>query len=313
MKKNLKSARFIVAIDLGGTNIKVALFSPGFKMRDRLSGPTPALRGRQAVIAAVLEMVAGLLSRRKISAGSISAAGIGVPGPVDFDRQVVHFLPNIPGWRNVPLSSVFTAACGIPCVVDNDAKMMALAEYTLGAAKGSRNAVCLTLGTGVGAGLIIEGKLYRGADNAAGEIGHLPLNENGPACPCGGKACLERYAGNGALLKEARAALGASITLEKASALAAGGNRKALRFWRAASTHIGIALAGLSNVLNPDVIVVGGGVSSAGRPLFDGIKENLLRRAMPVQGRRVKVVRAALGNDAGLIGAALAAARRTGA
>ncbi len=311
MKKNLKSARFIVAIDLGGTNIKVALFSLGFKMRDRLSCPTPVLHGRQAVIVAVLEMVAGLLSRRKISAGSISAAGIGVPGPVDFDRQVVHFLPNIPGWRNVPLSSVFTSACGIPCVVDNDAKMMALAEYTLGAAKGSRNAVCLTLGTGVGAGLIIEGKLYRGADNAAGEIGHLPLNENGPACPCGGKACLERYAGNGALLKEARAALGASITLEKASALAAGGNRKALRFWRTASTHIGIALAGLSNVLNPDVIVVGGGVSSAGRPLFDGLKENLLRRAMPVQGRRVKVVRAALGSDAGLIGAALAAAGRT--
>jgi len=311
MKKNLKSARFIVAIDLGGTSIKAAVFSEKLSILEKMSMPTPACAGKKAVIGALVCAAKKLASRLGLALKDISAAGIGVPGPVDFDRQVVHFLPNIPGWKDVPLSSVFTAACGIPCVVDNDAKMMALAEYTLGAAKGSRNAVCLTLGTGVGAGLIIEGKLYRGADNAAGEIGHLPLNENGPACPCGGKACLERYAGNGALLKEARAALGASITLEKASALAAGGNRKALCFWRAVSTHIGIALAGLSNVLNPDVIVVGGGVSSAGRPLFDGIKENLSKRAMPVQGRRVKVMKAALGNDAGLIGAALAAAGRT--
>ncbi len=310
MKKHLKPGRFIVAIDLGGTNIKGALFSRAFKMLDKVSVPTPAGGGRRAVIGAILEMTDGLLRRREINAASVAGAGIGVPGPVDFDRQVIHFLPNIPGWKNVRLSSLFSAARGIPCVVDNDAKMMALAEYTLGAAKGSRNAVCLTLGTGVGAGLIIGGELYRGADNAAGEIGHLPLNENGPACPCGGRACLERYAGNGALLKEARAALGASMTLEKASALAAGGDGKALAFWRKASAHIGIAFAGLCNVLNPDVIVVGGGVSSAGRPLFDGIRESLLRRAMPVQGRRVKVVRAALGSDAGLIGAALAAAGR---
>ena len=305
--KILMKHKYFIAIDLGGTNIKAAVFDEKISILKRISLPTPAVSGRKAVISALVSAAKILAAELGIALKDISGAGIGVPGPVDFEKQIVHFLPNIPGWRKVPLRVLFTAACGIPCVVDNDAKMMARAEYERGAAKGSRNAICLTLGTGVGAGLILDGRLYRGGDNAAGEIGHLPLNEEGPDCPCGGRACLERYAGNNALLKEARAALGVPVTLEQAGALAARGNKKALAFWRKAGEHLGIAFAGLSNVLNPDVIVIGGGVSGAGRPLFDAIKETLRGRAMPVQGRRVKVLKAALGNDAGLIGAALAA------
>lgn len=304
--------KYFIALDLGGTNIKAAVFDEKLCMLEKMSLPTPSSAGRKAVIGALVSAAETAAGRLGLGLKDISGAGIGVPGPVDFEKQLVHFLPNIPGWRKVPLSSLFNAASGgIPCVVDNDAKMMALAEYGRGAAKGSRNAICLTLGTGVGAGLILEGKLYRGSDNAAGEIGHLPLNEDGPACACGGKACLERYVGNNALLKKAKAVLGPSATLEDASAMAAKGNRKAVRFWREAAADLGVAFAGLCNVLNPDVIVVGGGVSAAGKPLFDGIKETLRRRAMPVQARRVRVLKAALGNEAGLIGAALAAAGRT--
>ncbi|MFA5320676.1 MAG: ROK family protein [Candidatus Omnitrophota bacterium] len=301
--------KYFIAIDLGGTNIKAAVLDEKFSILKKITLPTPAASGRKAVVAVLVSAAKALTKELSLSLKDISGVGIGVPGPVDFEKQIVHFLPNIPGWKRVPLSALFTAACGISCVVDNDAKLMALAEYERGAAKGSRNAICLTLGTGVGAGLILGGRLYRGSDNAAGEVGHLPLNEDGPLCSCGGRACLERYVGNNTLLKEARAALGASVTLEQASALAARGDTRALAFWRKAAERLGIAFAGLSNVLNPDMIVIGGGVSGAGRPLFDGIKETLRRRAMPVQGRRVKVLKAALGNDAGLIGAALAAER----
>jgi len=178
-----------------------------------------------------------------------------------------------------------------------------LAEYRAGQAKKYKNALCLTLGTGVGGGLIINGSLYRGRDNAAGEIGHFPLNEKGPLCACGGRACLEAYIGNAKIIKDARKLFGPGITLEKVSDLAKGNNSKAINFWVKVGSRLGTALSGITNLLNLDAIIIGGGVSDAGRVLFKSVRQTILLRAMSVQAKRVRIFKARLGNDAGIIGA----------
>ncbi|MCM8783056.1 MAG: ROK family protein, partial [Candidatus Omnitrophica bacterium] len=150
---------------------------------------------------------------------------------------------------------------------------MCLAEARIGAAKKSKNAVCLTLGTGVGGGIIINQQLYRGSNSVAGEIGHLPLNEEGEHCRCGGKACLERYVGNRAILRHASQFFNRAITLEELSSLAKRGNKKAQGLWYNVGVKLGIALSGVVNLLNPDCIVMGGGVAEAGKFLFQGIRD----------------------------------------
>jgi glucokinase len=189
--------------------------------------------------------------------------------------------------------------------VDNDAKLMCLAEHKLGAARGIRQAVCITLGTGVGGGIILNGNLYRGQDNASAEIGHLPINVKGPACNCGGYACLEAYIGNNRILSQAKRIFRRDISLEELSSLAKRQNKKATAIWLEVAQSLGTALVGVVNLLNPDCIVIGGGVAGAGRILFDNLRKAILARAMPVQARRVKLYKAKLGNNAGLIGAAL--------
>jgi glucokinase len=182
---------------------------------------------------------------------------------------------------------------------------MTLAEYKRGAARGSRNALCLTLGTGVGGGIIINGNIYRGRDNATGEIGHLPINEKGPRCNCGGIACLETYIGNNVLLKDAKRLLRRNISLEELSQLAQKGNPAASSLWSQVACRLAVALVGAVNLLNPDCIVIGGGVANAGKALFARVRRHVRKKAMAIQGRRVKIRKAKLGSDAGLIGAAI--------
>ena len=161
------------------------------------------------------------------------------------------------------------------------------------------------LGTGVGGGIIIAGSLYRGQDNAAGEIGHLPLNEEGPRCNCGGIACLEAYIGNGRIFKLSRIKFHKNISLEELSRLASKGNKASCAVWSLVGRHLGVALSGLVTVLNLDAIIIGGGVAGAVKILFDEIKDTIRRRSMSVQAARVKIFKAKLANDAGIIGAAI--------
>ena len=187
----------------------------------------------------------------------------------------------------------------------SDLNLMALAEHRLGAAKGSRNAVCLTLGTGVGGGIIIAGRLYRGSSFAAGEIGHMPINEKGPRCNCGGIACLERYIGNRYILKRAKKAFGSDITLEALTKLAKGGNNKAISIWTDVAEKLGIALTGVVNLLNPDKIIIGGGVGKAVEFIIVPLKKTIKERAMKGHAKHIKISMAKLGPDAGIIGASL--------
>ena len=297
--------RFIVGIDLGGTNLKIALLDLKFRIRHKEVLDTKRFNKKEGLISAIVDSVHNILKDNKLSRKNLLGVGLGLPGPIDYERGVVHFLPNIGGWKEVNLKSILERRLRLPVFVDNDAKLMSLAEYKLGAAKGSTNAVCITLGTGVGGGVIINGKLYRGLSNAAGEIGHMPINEKGPRCNCGGHACLEAYVGNKRILKEAKRMFRRDISLEELSCLARRQNRGAQTIWGKVAGRLAVALVGVVNLLNPDCIVIGGGVANAGRILFDKVKKVISSQAMSVQARHVKVSKAKLGNNAGLIGAAI--------
>ena len=298
---------YSVGIDLGGTNLKISLVDSRYKIKDKKVLNTRNFVRKEELIAAVVNSVNSFIRVNKLNKPDISAVGLGLPGPIDNKKGIVHFFPNIPGWKNVALRKILAAKLKLPVFIDNDANMMALAEYRLGAAKGARNAICLTLGTGVGGGLIIEGKIFRGSINAGGEIGHMPVNEKGPKCNCGGVACLETYIGNKVILAKAKKIFGKNITLEETSRFAAKGERRARKLWQDAGECLGVTLSGIVNLINPDRIVIGGGVAKAGNVLFDSIKNTIKERAMPVQAAHVKIYKAILGNDAGMIGAAIMA------
>jgi glucokinase len=282
------------------------------KIKARSSFNTKSFDNKAKLIQGITDSVDNFILSQRLKRSAILGVGIGVPGPVDTLRGIVHFLPNISGWKEVKLKKILEQKTNLPVFIDNDAKLMTLAEHKVGAAKKYKNVLCLTLGTGVGGGLIINDLLYRGSDNAAGEAGHFPLNEKGPLCGCGARGCLEAYVGNNKIIKDARKLFGSQITLEKVSQLAQGNNPKAINFWSQVGKKLGLALSGVVNLLNLDAIVIGGGISYAGGVLFGSIRRAILLRAMRVQSRRVRIVKAKLGIDAGIVGAGYLVRERLG-
>jgi len=297
----------ILSIDLGGTNLKIGLLDSRYRIRDKEILSTKSQNSKEGLISAIIYSAGKIISRNRLKHSDIIGLGLGLPGPIDVEKGLVHFFPNIPGWKEVRLRAILEKKLRLPVVLDNDANLMCLAEYRLGAAKGSVNAVCVTLGTGVGAGLIINGTLYRAKTFAAGEIGHIPINVNGPKCNCGGVACLEAYIGNRRIEELAVKIFKKRITLEETSVLAKRKDKRALQLWNQVGKNLGTALVGVVNLLNPDCIVIGGGVAKAGKVLLDRVREVVEKQAMPIQARHVKILSAKLGSDAGLIGAAILA------
>ena len=297
--------RYVVGVDVGGTNIKLGVVGPNGQVIVRNSFATkPFASSRMKLIAALAQEIEASIISAGLTKKQIAGVGIGVPGLVDFEKGFVRFLPNIPGWRGVHLKSILRERIKLPVYVDNDVKIITLAESKFGAGRGVKDLVCMTLGTGVGAGLILNGELYRGEDNAAGELGHIPLNEYGPKCNCGGFGCFETYVGNRALFALASQVMGKpGMTTEDMFALAQKGDKKALMFWKMAAGHIGNGLVGIVNLLNPRLIIIGGGVSNNEKYLFKTIKETIVKRAMSLQGSAFKIKRAKFKDDAGIIGA----------
>lgn len=293
---------YAIGIDLGATFVKIGLVDNRGKVCFRRKIQTPLDAKKALLIDAIINNIRDIIRE---SGKEVSGVGIGVPGPVDSKKGVVHYFPNIKGWKEVPLKSILEKKLGLCVMLDNDVNAMTLGEFVFGAGRGSRNIVCLTLGTGVGGGIIIDGKLYRGSSMTAGEIGHMPINEIGPICNCGGIACLERYIGNRYILENAKKIFGNSVTLEKVSELAGSGNKKAILIWSGVAEKLGVALSQVVNLLNPDKIVIGGGVSKAGLFILNPLRKEIKRRAMKNQAAHVKIVLAKLGADAGIIGSSL--------
>jgi glucokinase len=296
---------FTIGIDIGGTNIKLGLVNRSGKILVRAFLETKKYhRKKTELIEALVLEIQRLIHFQKLSNRDITGIGIGLPGIIDPKRGRVGFLPNIPGWRNVPLREIIRSKLHVPIFIDNDVNLVTLAEWQFGAGQGVENLICLTLGTGVGGGLVFDNRLYRGEGFAAGELGHMPLNERGPCCPCGGWGCFERYVGNGYLLRKAAQWFRRkNISLPEVYRLAHQGNQNAIRFWHEAGEHIGNALVSLVNLLNPRLIIIGGGVSNNYKFMEKTVNAVIKKRAMKFQARMVKIKRAKLGDDAGIIGA----------
>lgn len=309
----LNMKKFIIGIDAGATNIKVGLIQANnYKIiyRTLLSTRNYKLK-KENLIQAFIKVISLVLEKNRLSQKDILAVGFGLPGPIDSQKGIVHFLPNIPGWKGVPLKKILEGKLKIPVFVDNDVNLVTLAEWKLGAGKSIKNLLCITLGTGVGGGLVLDDKLYRGSHFLAGEIGHMPINEFGPVCNCGGRACLERYVGNRYILTASRKIFESrDLTLEKLSLLSSRGNRAAIKIWQEVGRRVGIALAGAVNLLNLEMLIIGGGISAAGKPLLQAIRKTVLERSMPTQARQVKIVKSQLSQDAGILGAAILAKER---
>ena len=311
--------KLAIGIDFGGTFIKMGLVDGQGRIRRRLSLDVRKGLSQAKLFETICHAIDSLREISRRQRQRLLGVGMGLPGLIDVEKGFVHFLTNVPGWEGLPLARQMRRRLGLSVFIDNDVNLMTLGEATYGAAKGFQQIICLTLGTGVGGGLVVNGKLYRGASLSAGEIGHMPVSREGPPCPCGGHGCLERYVGNEAIVKAVKRRLRGGepslipkllngnlrrMTPETVHQAAKRGDRLSRCVWEEVGGWVGMALAGLVNTFNPERIVIGGGVANAGAFLLNPIRRTIRERALDWPAKQVRVVRARLGNDAGIIGAA---------
>jgi glucokinase len=311
--------RYAIGVDLGGTYTKLALVDRKGRLFYRATLSTTDYRTKEALLDAIANEIDRIFKRAQLTSKDLLGVGVGVPGLVDFKRGFIYYLTNVPGWKNVSLKKILEKRLKTQALIDNDVNLMALGEYKFGAGKGAKNFVCLTLGTGVGGGIIMDGELYRGSSSAAGEIGHMPLKEKGKPCNCGSFGCLERYVGNKYIVDEIKDKIKtgrrtliksmvngnlSSITPEVISDAANRNDKLAIAFWKEVGERVGIVLSGIINLLNPERVIIGGGLANAGVALFKSIRDTVDERALPIHKRTVKIVKARLGADAGIVGAA---------
>lgn len=306
---------FVFAADLGGTHLRVATVDRCGTIYCRQMQPTPQAEKPNEIVHALIDAVN--LCERSIGekGGAISAVSIVVPGTVNVAEGVVVKAPNVPSLDGFRLTAALESELDWPVILENDANAAAIGEMWQGAGRGYRTIICVTLGTGVGGGIILDGKLWRGADGSAGEIGHIGVDPfAGVACTCGSRGCLEVYASATAIVRmtrEARPRYPNSILhntedLTSAKIYQAGkaGDELAIEVFRRMGVYLGIGLASLINVLNPEIVVIGGGLSNGWELFEKHMHQQVIERAFPIPARRVKIVRAQCGDDAGLLGAA---------
>lgn len=303
--------------DLGGTNLRVALISEDGEVLLSKRCPTPRSGGAEAV-ADNLVRLANECSREK--GVSPIAFGIAVPALVDCARQEIIRAPNLPQLDGSALGEMVSRRLGIPVVLENDANAAAVGESWRGASHGAGNAICVTLGTGIGGGIILNGGVWRGSDGTAGEIGHICVEPEGRPCGCGGRGCVEQYASATGIVKTAdelrtehpgsKLSGKTEITSLDLYTAALAGDPLALEAFEIAGTYLGIMIAGLVNTLNPDVIVIAGGASNGWDLFIDATRKQVAERAFKRPAERVKLVRASVGDTAGVLGAAKVASDR---
>ena len=316
------STRYIIGVDLGGTNIVVgAMPEDGSRQLAMRSQPTRSEHGAEAVSQLIGSMIDETLWAVCAETGArredFLGVGIGAPGPLDRERGLVIVAPNL-GWRDYPLRDRVHDLVGLPSTLDNDANCATVGEWWRGAARGGRNVVGLTIGTGIGGGLVIDGKLYHGASDVAGEFGHTTIDSTGRRCKCGNYGCLEAYASGPAIADRAREALweganstllqlvggdAALITAQTVYDAAEQGDEIAREVVRDTARFLGTGIANLLNGLNPDVVVVAGGVTQAGEALFGPLRNEVQKRAFKPAVQACRIVPGALPGTAGVVGA----------
>lgn len=322
--------KWIVGVDLGGTNIVVGLLPvAGGEVLGLHTLPTDSGRGPKFVVDRIVQMVESsigeVLAQHGGAREQVAGVGIGSPGPLDRATGTVINTPNL-GWRNFPLRDLISNAVNLPATLDNDANCATYGEWWLGAGKDADSLVGLTLGTGIGGGIVLNGELYHGASDVAGEIGHMTIDSTGRRCNCGNYGCLEAYASGPAIAARAVEGIEAGaetvltemvdhhlheITAATVYEAVVQGDAYATDVMKDTARFLGIGVANILNILNPDMVVIAGGVTRAGEHLFAPLRAEVRKRAFRSAQERCQIVSAQLPGTAGVVGAAAVFKRET--
>lgn len=316
-----------IGVDLGGTNLRAAFVEPETgTVRALTSIPTLAREGHDAVMERIAGLIESVIAAAGVDRADIQGVGIGVPGVLDLDKGMVLFLPNLPGtWPNVPLRATVRQRTGLPVYLLNDVRSITYGEWKFGAGRGAETMACFAIGTGIGGGLVVNGKLHLGIGGTGGELGHQTIDFNGPVCGCGNHGCVEAFASGPAI-----AAMGAKavmqglttsigklvdydlnkITPEIIAEAARQGDEVAQRIYEEAGTYLGVAVGNVLVSVGPRKVVIGGGVAAAGDLLLDPIRRTVKERVTIMPAALVEIVPATLGANAGIIGVAIWAAQQ---
>ncbi|MBB1534642.1 MULTISPECIES: ROK family protein [unclassified Leptotrichia] len=308
--------KYYAGIDLGGTNTKIGLVDEDGNIIFTTIVKTDSMEGFEKTIQRLSKILLQQVKSFDLNFDDVQSVGVGVPGPV-LNSRVVKFWANFP-WKNgVDLALEFEKNLGKPVKADNDVNVITLGEMWKGSAQGYKNVLGLAIGTGIGGGIIVDGKLVSGENGAGGEVGHIKVERDGKLCGCGQKGCWEAYASATGLIREAQSRLavnktnglyeqviGRDLEAKDIFDVAKEGDAFALDLVDYEADYIALGIGNLLNVLDPEIVVVGGGVSLAGDILFNKVKERLKRYAFPSTTENLKIVAASLGNDAGILGAA---------
>lgn len=305
--------KIVLATDLGGTNLRLAAINSKGRILYRTKHDTPKTDRADEIVGAIME--AAEECRQAVEKkGEIKAIGLAVPATTNSKDGIIMKAPNLPALDGFRLSATLSSELNLPVVLENDANAAAIGENWLGAAKGFENSICVTLGTGVGGGIILGGQILRGIDGTAGEIGHICVEPSGAPCGCGSRGCVEQYSSATAISRLTleleshypKSELQSKPRVTALDVYEAGkmGDELALEVFRQVGFYLGIALADLVNVLNPEVIVIGGGAAAGWDLFIHHVHAQIRNRAFREPAERAKLIRAKLGDDAGILGAA---------
>jgi glucokinase len=314
--------RPIIGIDLGGTKIGTGVVNVHGEVLVSDYQPTEAIQGQDAVIKRMIDAAHRVMAEGGVTIKDITGIGIGSPGPLDIPKGMLIDPPNLPTWRNVPLRQILQDRLGAPAYLENDANAAAIGEYLYGAGQGTRNMIYVTVSTGIGGGLILDGKIYHGVSGSAGEIGHMTIMPRGPHCGCGNRGCLEALASGTAIAREGQELVNRgvptliaeivkdapySVSARDVVEAMSRGDAYATEIVRQAMYYLGVGMANLVNLFSPEMIVIGGGLSNLGSDLLDPVRRAIRLRAFPSAAEHVTVRPAKLGAEVGIVGAAGAA------
>lgn len=311
--------RYIIGVDLGGTNIKAGIYDPDFVAVNEVSIPTEAAEGPSHVLGRIREAVRLITSGAAISLDLVEGMGIGVPGLLDPVVGISIFSPNFPGWENVHIINEMKPYYDFPIFIENDVRVNLYGEWLQGAGRGYNNLVLITLGTGLGSGIVNDGKVLYGTSYSAGEIGHMNMYRSGRPCKCGSSGCLGRYVSAIGMvntfkekLNEGRRSMIQTWTNDQEDRITALmiseayelGDALSIEVMQETGTILGFGLANVVNILNPELIIIGGGMAAAGDKLLNPVKETVNQHALKLSGGKCRIVQAELGSRSGTIGAA---------
>jgi len=306
------SNNYVLAADIGGTNTRMAVVNENGDILTLFKKSTYCEDGMEEMIKFIVSCAGETIEKSKLSKEEICGMGIGFPGPLNAETGTIFNPPNLQGWDSVPLRDILEKELKVPVAIENDANAAALGEWWKGAGSGAGSLFCITLGTGVGGGIILDGKVWHGASSIAGEIGHTTVIRDGIKCSCGNIGCLEAYACSGGILKRVNDALlnerdnGVQplINLKQVSQMAMQGNEIVLNVIKETGVILGIAVANVANLLNPEMIVLFGGVTNLGEHLVVPLKEEVKGRAFKKATESLRIELSQLGDNSGILGAA---------